>query len=422
MVSNSLGRKCLVACAIVLLLAAAAPAAEQRLNLTVTGGKHDSKNAPVRLLVELPAALAEAGAASLVTASGDSLAAQVTKPGVLNQAKEAPEGSVLRELHFVVPEIKTGQTLKLVATLSTDVPAPKTAFAWKEEPKQWIELSYGAVPVLRYMCAPLDEAAREQTYKVFHHVYNPAGTRLVTKGPGGKYTHHRAIFFGFNRTSYPGGRCDIWHCSNAHQSHEGVLAQEAGPVLGRHRVAVHWHGAKKHLFLKEQRELTVYRVPGGRLIEFASRLVPVEGPVKLDGDPQHAGFQFRAHNDVAAKTARQTYYLRPSGQGKPGATLNWGGKNPDPRTVNQPWKAMSFVLGDDRYTAVYIDHPNNPKEARYSERNYGRFGSYFVHTIDDGKDLVVNYRIWLQDGETTIERCNALRADFVDPPAAAIAT
>jgi hypothetical protein len=113
-------------------------------------------------------------------------------------------------------------------------------------------------------------------------------------------------------------------------------------VLGRHRVVISWHG-KDAAFAEEERELTVYNVPGGHLIEFASRLRSPSGRVRIDGDPQHAGFQFRAHNDVDAFTALQTIFVRPDGVGKPGETRNW-----DPQTrqgpVNLPWNAMSFVL------------------------------------------------------------------------------
>src|SRR5581483_12011042 len=124
-----------------------------------------------------------------------------------------------------------------------------------------------------------------------------------------------------------------------------------------------WHGQGKERFAVEERELTVYNVPGGRLVEFAARLRPTDGPVKLDGDPQHAGFHFRADNEVATKTNKETIFIRPDGVDKPGATRNWP---QDKGHVNLPWNAMSFVLGGKRYTAAYLDRPDNPKEARYS--------------------------------------------------------
>ncbi len=151
------------------------------------------------------------------------------------------------------------------------------------------------------------------------------------------------------------------------------------------------------------------------MIEFASRLRSTSGRVRIDGDPQHAGFQFRAHNDVDAYTTNQTIFIRPDGIGKPAGTRNW-----DPQTrqgpVNMPWNAMSFVLGTNRYTVAYLDRPENPKEARFSEREYGRFGSCFEYTMEKDKPLTVNYRLWLQDSLVKPEQVAALSSDFIEPP------
>src|SRR5262249_59918429 len=107
-------------------------------------------------------------------------------------------------------------------------------------------------------------------------------------------------------------------------------------------------------FATEERELTAYAVPGGTLIDFASILKTDLKSVKLDGDPQHSGFHFRANMDVANKTKGETYYLRPDGKGQPGETRNWEAKKPDPKTVNLPWDAMCFVLDGKRYTVLRI--------------------------------------------------------------------
>ncbi len=394
--------------------------------LTVRAGKHDRANTPVCvLLVEQeqqanldPKLLAEARSVTLSDADGNELPAQLTPPGLLNEDVDRP-GLVVQELHFILPSLKKGESLKLSAALSSDPPEAK-GFAWKQAENEHAELSCDGRPVLRYMCKPLDNSgpqAREQTYKVFHHLYDPAGTRLVTKGPGGLYSHHRGLFYGFNRISYEGApRVDTWGCGGgAYQSHEGFLGEAAGPVMGRHAIQVDWHGPGEKVFATEKREMTVYHLPGGQLVEFASRLASTIGKVKLDGDPQHAGFHFRAAQEVADGDQKLTYYLRPDGRGEPGNTRNWGGKNPDPRTVNLPWNAMSFAIDGNRYTAVYLDHPDNPKEARYSERTYGRFGSYFEYELDEGNQLGVNYRVWLQNGEMTGDQAAALSADFVEP-------
>jgi hypothetical protein len=331
-------------------------------------------------------------------------------------------------LHFIVDELPRGTTAHWTATISDEAPdsaASAAGFHWQDTAGDHEDLLYGDRTLLRYMYHALDASTPErrvETYKVFHHVFDPSGKTLLTKGAGGEFTHHRGLFFGFNKVTYDGNKkCDIWHCKDtAFQSHDGFLDTEAGPVLGRQRVAIGWHGLKDEVFANEQRELTVYRpVSGdaGFLIEFASRVRTADGNITLDGDPQHAGFHFRAVQEVAdeAKAKKsQTIYIRPDGVGKIGETRNW---EKDKRTdqVNFPWKGMSVMIGGQRYTIGYLDKPTNPKEARFSERDYGRFGSYFEYTISPDHPLEVNYRVWVQPGEMQPEQIAALDNDFVNP-------
>jgi hypothetical protein len=247
------------------------------------------------------------------------------------------------------------------------------------------------------------------------------------------------VFYGFREVTYGSGtKCDIWHCPNAFQEHIAILSSEAGPVLGRQLLQINWMAEPKlekgatgnepnRNFAKEQREVTVYNIPGGTLLEFASRLNAVLPPVHLDGDPQHSGFHFRASEDVHSLANKQTYFLRPDGKGpltehedKAGVgdeSRNWDAKTKDPRTLNMPWDAMSFLVGGKRYTVAYLDNQKNPKESRGSERAYGRIGSYFVADLPNPLlPLDVRYRLWIQSGEMTVDQCATLDADFNDPP------
>ncbi|MFO0968182.1 MAG: DUF6807 family protein [Gemmataceae bacterium] len=114
------------------------------------------------------------------------------------------------------------------------------------------------------------------------------------------------------------------------------------------------------------------------------------------------------------ENAKQTYYLRPDGKGKLGETRNWDAKKGGP--VNLPWNVMSFVIDGQRYSVLYIDHPDNPGEKRYSERDYGRFGCYFAYDLTKEHPLHVRYRVWLQKGEMTAEQAEAMREAFVLGP------
>ena len=391
--------------------------ASATFDITVAAGRFERQNVPVR--VPLPFGKIgneKIASVSLTDPDGKTIPAQVTGPGLIS-------GDV-SEFHFVLRHLPARESVRLTAVISTEPPPNGDGYGWHDQPGKHTALHFGKRPILTYHYERLDEstpASRVRTYKVFHHLYSPLGDRIVTNGlsedPKVHSPHHRGIFYGFNRITYGDGKtADVWHCINgAYQEHAGFLSADAGPVLGRHRVAIGWHGqGEKKAFAEEERELSVYNVPGGQLVEFASRLRSPAGRVRIDGDPQHAGFQFRAHNDVDAMTSQETIYIRPDGVGKPGETRNW-----DPATrqgpVNMPWNAMSFVLGDKRYTTAYLDHPQNPKEARFSEREYGRFGSYFEYTIEEDKPLTVNYRLWLQEGPMKPEDVAALSNHFVAP-------
>jgi hypothetical protein len=393
------------------------------LQVTVSAGQFDRENVPVKVIVTLPEALKAAKAVTLADAEGNKLAGQVTGLGLLASGAKAADGQVARELHFVVPKLKAGQTLALSATIGDEASSTQKSFAWTDMAGKYSELNLAGRPVLRYMYEAIDTSTNErrmETYKPYHHVYDPQGNRFVTKGPGGLFPHHRGLYYGFNRISYDEGKkqADTWHCNKGEwQSHEGVLAEDVGPVLGRHVVAIDWHGQDGNVFAKEQREMSAYNVPGGLLIEFASRLTTTGGTVKLDGDPQHAGFQFRASQDVPDHTAKLTYYLRPDGKDKPGSFRNWPANK---EHANLPWNALSFVLGEQRYTCCYLDRPENPKESRYSERDYGRFGSYFQYDLTEKGPLDLNYRVWLQEGEMTVEDVTDASNDFVSPPVATL--
>jgi len=373
--------------------------------------------------------------AIVTTEDGKSLPADVVAPSLLSGAAAGQ-----RELVFILPSLKSGQSATFKAALST---ASGEGFKWVETPGDNIELSYKDRKVLRYWCKTYDEstpAKLNETYKVFHQMYDPTGERLVNKGPGGKFTHHRGVFYGFNKVSYGTTNCDIWHCSKGtHQAHVKVVQAEAGAVVGRQLLLINWVGPEKTPFAEELRELTIFNTPGGTMLEFQSRVTSKVGTVKVAGDPQHAGFHFRAHLDVEQKTESETYYIRPDGVGKKSAdqsdpkpdkdgkvgpklaeTRNWDAKKQDPKTVNMPWNAMSFVIEGKRYTAGYLDHPSNPKESRGSERTYGRFGSYFESEFTNEKPLEVRYRIWLQEGAAPIETLANKDNDFVSPVSATV--
>jgi len=93
-------------------------------------------------------------------------------------------------------------------------------------------------------------------------------------------------------------------------------------------------------------------------------------------------------------------------------TMNWSAKSDNDQTRNQLWKGMAFRLSEKTYTVAYLDSPGNPKPARYSERDYGRFGSYFATEVTKNEPLSVNYRLVIRMGEMTPEEIGAMSEAF----------
>jgi len=320
--------------------------------------------------------------------------------------------------------------MKLPALLLTSLLAlsamtsASAGFEWKVADSTHTDLLFDGKKVARYVYPVLDETSdktREATYKPFHHIYDAAGEDFLTKGAGGKFTHHRGIYYGFSKCKYttPEGKdvvVDTWHCKPpAYQSHKELVEQSADDQQAKQTVVILWHGADAKVFAHETRTLIFSRNGDATTVDFSSSVKPVAGidKITLDGDPQHAGFQFRASNEVSEKTASQTYYIRPkTGKGDPGKTINWSAKSDTDATRDLPWKAMSFVVGGERYTTVYLDSPQNPKPARYSERDYGRFGSYFVAEATAEKPVEVNYRLVIKKGEINAADAEAMSAAF----------
>jgi hypothetical protein len=274
-------------------------------------------------------------------------------------------------------------------------------FEWTvDEPGGTALLRCDGQPVIQYQFAydPSTKERLHETFKVFHHVYGPGSADLITKGPGGAFTHHRGLFVGWMRTTFDDGQWDFWHCHNgAHQRHRAIVSQDADAEHGRMTTEIHWNDPEGKPVVVEQRTVDVVKrpiaaAPGyGWQIDWTSELSSQRGQIELNGDRQHAGFQFRAAQEVAEKNSAR--YIRPSGfPEQPTAFEVDDRKSPDSH-INLGWLAMQTEIAGKPYTIVYQEHPQVPKPSRFSERPYGRFGAFFVTEIAADRPLRMAYRV-----------------------------
>ncbi len=275
-------------------------------------------------------------------------------------------------------------------------------FSWQDTEGKYLDLLYDGQKVTRYMYDHDESSAQRtfETYKVLHHVFDAAGEKLLTNGPDGenpyaksvRYPHHRGIYIGWNKLKFEGKSYDTWHMTKGvRQLHQKFLAKKSDDKKAITTALIHWINGEKKVMVEEKRTTTVYRPGKGAIVvfDFETELKAVNGEVYLNGDPEHAGFQYRPHDDVAKGPA----------EGKAKYLFHKDGIDPK-KDKDMPWVAMSYGLNGKRYSVLYINDPSNPKGAVYSAyRDYGRFGAFFKKTIDAGKTLTLKYRIIVMESE-----------------------
>ncbi len=262
-------------------------------------------------------------------------------------------------------------------------------FAIENKEGKYITVTFNGKNVARYMYEH-DTSTKEklhETYKPYLHIFDAAGKKTITKGPGGLYTHHRGIFIGWNRIQFKGRRYDRWHMKGGEIVHQSFEKLEADPGGATIISITAWNDNEGNPILKERRTMEFGCGPEAvRLqVDFTSKLTASYGMITLNGDPEHAGVQYRPGNEVVKK---ETKYFFP----KEGA---------DPRKdLDYPWVGESYTIFGKRYSVVHLNHPQNPKKTKYSAyRDYGRFGAFFEKEIPEGESLTVAYRFLIADGE-----------------------
>ena len=395
---------------------------EAKQFLLKVSAKTDCVDVPVHTVIDLPGPLANLPADEIAVKIR-----QISRGGARIYGKPMP-GQIVKgsdtkaHLWWVMPRAQAGSSNRWTADLGRREKEDKETFSWNNTEGQYLDLLFDGRKVTRYMYA-LDRSTKQrvlETYKTFLHVFDAAGENLLTNGPDGLnpymtdkilYPHHRGIFIGWNRLEFAGSRYDFWHMGEQGrvQKAERFLELIAGPVFARSNSLVHWNNKDGRTIIAEQRKTTVFRQedPTILLLEFVTDLKAVNGDVMLDGDPEHAGFQYRPHDGVAkgGKEVKAAYLFHEEGI--------------DPKKDKDlPWAAMSYGLNDKRYSVLYMDCPDNPRPVIYSAyRDYGRFGAFFKKKINDGDTLRLKYRIWITEGPMP-ERAKLAGkySEFVDCP------
>lgn len=267
--------------------------------------------------------------------------------------------------------------------------AEQGPFQIKDVPGQYLDVLVQGRPVLRYVYRRdvSDKQKEFDTAKVFLHVFAPDGQTTLTQGPGGKlYPHHRGIFVGWSRLEHNGKNHNLWGAKGMAQVHREFLETSAGGDGATFSSVIEWSGAGGEKLLREVRTHQLVADDAYVTLDVKTVLQAVYGDVKLDGDPEHAGLQFRPNPQVAENKSARYVFPR---------------ENVDPRSERDlPWVAETFQLGKSLWTVQMMNHPGNPPGARWSAyRDYGRFGPFHAVEIADGKSCTLQFRFRITPGD-----------------------
>jgi hypothetical protein len=227
-------------------------------------------------------------------------------------------------------------------------------------------------------------AKRLDNYKPYLHVFDPSGALRLTKGPGFNFTHHRGIMLGFAKITVDGKTFDRWHMTKGDQVVTAVRPTADGFIA-----AIDWQGAtaQDKPILTEERAFTFTKpaAPFYVGIEMKSTLKPDHGEAKIDGDPEHAGAQFRPSEKI---DGTKTTYVYP-------------GKDVLIHKVRDlTWVAEVFTVEGKTFTALLLNHPSNPKETAFSAyRDYGRFGAFPKGVATPDSPFKLRYQWLIAEGD-----------------------
>ena len=256
----------------------------------------------------------------------------------------------------------------------------------KVTPNEAVDVAQDGKVVARFMMSHdvSTPAKRLENYKPYLHVFDPSGALRLTKGPGFNFTHHRGIMLGFMKITVDGKTYDRWHMVKGDQVVTAVQPTADGFVA-----AIDWQGesATAKPILTEERAFTFTKpaAPFYLGIEMRSMLVPGQGETKIDGDPEHAGAQFRPSEKI---DGTKTTYVYP-------------GKDVQIHKVRDlTWVAEIFTVEGKTFTALLLNHPSNPKDTAFSAyRDYGRFGAFPKGVATPESPFKLRYQWLIAEGD-----------------------
>jgi len=287
------------------------------------------------------------------------------------------------------------------------------------------DLFFNTTPIYRHM----NQYEAATSAKPFYHLHGFRGDGFITKGPDGQFAHQRGIYLGWNKTRVGGKTYDFWKCDSASQRHKGYVKERetAGPVFARSAALTEWVDPSGTALVRDTREVTAWAIEPGEqtVLDFVVTMEALAGDVSLEGDPHHAGFQFRAAQEVAEHPV-ETQYVLPAGA-KPDQPASATAKD-DKRVRgkkatddddddgdggvegkagvirNTDWVASILKIKGHSYAVILMNNAQVPRPAVQVVRSYGRLGTFFESQLRKGSPVTAKFRLVVFDADKYTSR------------------
>lgn len=381
--------------------------------IQVTGGKVAVEQTPVTAV--LPAGLAGKSVVLRDESTGASIVMQPDK----EDGKPA--------ITWIVKNLKAGQTKQYVIKQGTPEAPPTGQGVTLVKGEKGLGILIDGKPFTTYQT---DAGPKPYCWPIIGPTGKPVTRaypmRADVPGERHDHLHHRSFWFSFDKVN---GH-DFWSeiAGRASKSvHREYLQTTSGPVFGEFTARVDWISKDGPKVCEDVRRMRVYRVAGARVFDFEIALTAGDKPLTF-GDSKEGLFGFRVAGTMKVD----------QGKGKPkGGTLRnaQGDLDKDTWGKRSPWCDYFGPVDGQVLGIAVFDHPSNFRHPTYwHSRTYGLFAanpfgiSYFTgdkkadgsYTVPAGKELRLNYRVYIHKGDTQSARVDAHYAAYAQPAKVAV--
>jgi hypothetical protein len=258
----------------------------------------------------------------------------------------------------------------------------------------------------------------------FYPLVGPGGRRLTRRYPIEKsegestdHPHHRGLWFTHGAVN----GVDFWSegataGKTVHRHYERI---ESGPVYGAFRARTDWIAPDGKKVCEDVRDVRVYPLADGRLMDVDVTIRATNGPVVL-GDTKEGAFGVRVADSMRVR----------GGGGH--IETSAGKKDGDAWGKRAEWVDTYGPVDGATVGIALMDHPQNLRHPTWwHARDYGLFAANPFgihdfeasqpagagdHTIPAGGALTLRYRLYLHRGSTSEARVAEVWAAYADPP------